>query len=156
MNPLNHNTNNAFTAVENMEAQIRANVLDTTGAAQEARAYTAPAAVQEPAQVLRGGAHSAVGDLHGFIGSALSTGANLSKHEVAEAAAEGQGLRGQLAQVEVEIKQVLQEIEAVRTEEQDAREGAADNQDRATTITENLNKAADAYRDLLGATSILD
>ena len=64
-------------------------------------------------------------------------------------------LVAQLAEIDVEIKRLMQEIDAKRAQEQNAKTTAGDSQDQEQRITENLGKAADAYHDILDATSIL-
>src|SRR4051812_31996936 len=117
MNPLNNNPNSAFSAVARMEAQIHANVLGATEVAQNVREYTAPA---DSAQVLRAQVAHFIGDLVGPVEAAYSIATSSLNADAAKAASQGDVLRGQLSKIDVEIKQLVQEIEAKRTEEQDA------------------------------------
>src|SRR4051794_29826372 len=115
MNPLNNNPSNAFSAVARMEAQIQANVLDATEVAQKVREHTAPPAPVDSAQVLRGKVDHFIGDLGGHVEAAYSIGESSLNADAAKAASQGDVLRGQLSKIDLEIKQLIQEIEAKRT-----------------------------------------
>jgi hypothetical protein len=69
--------------------------------------------------------------------------------EVSRLSAEVNVLQGQLANVEVQIKQVLQQLEALRRQEEQARPDPAPDQ-----IMGNLEKAAEAYDQILDATDL--
>ena len=64
-------------------------------------------------------------------------------------------LRAQLAQVDVEIKQLLQSVEKKQTEETDLQNAVQKGQDQPQRIMENLQKAAESYEQILGCASIL-
>ena len=62
-------------------------------------------------------------------------------------------LRIQLAQVENKIKDLIQNIESARLEEADTKEQIEEAQNRKQQLMNNLQKAADAYADLLQSIS---
>ena len=64
-------------------------------------------------------------------------------------------LRGQLSQVEGEIKKLANEIAQRRLQEEEQDDRTRADREIAEAILENLQKAADAYSQLLQATSLL-
>jgi putative addiction module CopG family antidote len=64
-------------------------------------------------------------------------------------------LRAQLASVDIQIKIVMNQIEAKRLQEEETKQRIAEAQEATEAIAENLQKAADAYSRLLESTSLL-
>ena len=64
-------------------------------------------------------------------------------------------LRGQLGEVEVQIKEVLNQIARWKLQEEGQEDCSRESQARTEAIMRNLQKAADAYSQLLQATSLL-
>jgi len=156
MNAPTNNPTSAFDAVRQMESQIHDAVTVVTRAVQKVREAAPPAAPIEPSQVLRGEPQGFIADLRGYVAKTVHSTTNRTAAALLNIKDGGQVLRSQLADVDVEIKQLLQEIDAKRAQEEDAKDATADNQEGADKITEDLDKAADAYRNLLDATSIFD
>jgi chromosome segregation ATPase len=62
--------------------------------------------------------------------------------------------KGQLAQIDLEIKELLQKMESKRAEEQDIKDDIAAAQDALQRLNEALEKTASSYTAIVGATSL--
>jgi hypothetical protein len=91
---------------------------------------------------------------YGLAEIAVAAAGHAVERDAGAASDRFQVLRGQLATVDVEIKQLLAEIEKAKTEDQDAKSAAQDQQDHDQQIMQNLDKAADSYQQLLDATKL--
>jgi hypothetical protein len=67
----------------------------------------------------------------------------------------GTGLTAQLAEVDCQIKELLQAIDVKRNEETQIKDQLQQNQEREQSMLGALNKAADSYHQLLDATSLI-
>ncbi len=65
-------------------------------------------------------------------------------------------LRNQLAKVELEIKDLMNEIEQIRAQESETTDSIKALSERERTILDNLLKAAEAYSEITAAASLLE
>jgi chromosome segregation ATPase len=65
-------------------------------------------------------------------------------------------LQSQLSKVDLEIKQIMNQIQQKQAEEDAVRDSTEAQQEQEQNLMQNLDKAADAYSDILKATDILD
>jgi hypothetical protein len=93
------------------------------------------------------------GQLLNGIGQVES--ASMSK-DIARLNREMDSIQQQLAEVDVNIKQIMNQIEAKRNEEQNTKEAIEDRQEQEGRIMDNVNKAADSYAQILSSTNILN
>ena len=64
-------------------------------------------------------------------------------------------VRRQLAEIELDIKRIMSEIEAKRAEETATREALEEARDSAGAILENVQRAAESYKQMLDAADFL-
>ncbi|MCC6811408.1 MAG: hypothetical protein IT381_28520 [Deltaproteobacteria bacterium] len=81
--------------------------------------------------------------------------ASFAMRDMARMQHEVELLRAQLAEVELEIKQLVHRMDTKKTEEEEIKEDVSDHHDMEQRITENLNKAADSYAQILSVTNFL-
>ncbi len=88
------------------------------------------------------------------IGGVARLGAAFAMKDMAKALRELEILREELARVELEIKALMQKLEAKRTEEKEINEDVEQRQDYEAKVMENLNKAAESYKQILAAAAL--